>query len=60
MTLVVILPTGEVHAIGCGKRCLERVKNLIIRNGNGNWAKLICGASFEVLFQKSFSDPIVG
>ncbi|CAA3020777.1 Hypothetical predicted protein [Olea europaea subsp. europaea] len=57
------LPTqlqSQVHATGGRKRGLERVKKLITRNGipsvitspleslqNGNWVKLICGASFE-------------
>lgn len=73
MTLAVTLLTGQVHATGGRKRGLERVKKLITRNGipsvitspleslqNGNWVKLICGASFEVLLQKPLSSPIVG
>ncbi|KAL2459713.1 uncharacterized protein Fot_54457 [Forsythia ovata] len=50
----------QVHVTGGSKRGLERLKTLISRNGipsvitspqeslqNGNWVKLICGASFE-------------
>ncbi|KAG8370522.1 hypothetical protein BUALT_Bualt14G0125600 [Buddleja alternifolia] len=53
---------GQLHAINCNNGGLEKVKNLIAKSGipsiitspieslqKGNWVKLICGASFEVL-----------